>query len=188
VPAGLLQDNFTVSLPITGAPAPPGNVTPGPDGIPELNLSWTGLLAPTDFSLVALTNSPTTTLPPYSNWIRNGPSSGDLATFGPSGLQIGSAVYGGPALQPPLTGDMASVIGQPRVILLLGPATGSGATRKYPVLGFTGATVTAVGTPSAGVLNLLVQLCPVVDLCVTLGGGPSVGPGLLVYRGVSLSR
>jgi hypothetical protein len=183
-----LQDSYSVSLPGAGAAAPPGNVTPGSDGIQEATI-YPDISGSGNFGLVSLTNSNVTSTAPYTNWIRNGPSAADLATFGPAGLQgtalLPGIVFGGPALKAPLTNDMAQAIGQPRVFPIVGPPLGVSPPVTYPVVGFTGGVVVSVDTNR----NIVrAQLCPLIDLTATLGGGPSIGNTQFVYRGITLSR
>ncbi len=185
-PLGLLLDNFTVQLPIAGAALPPGNVCGGKDGVPEVTLTPAG--APLNWGLVSLRNAPVMDLPSYSTWVRSGPSAADLASFGPGGLRATplspTLMYVGPAIQPALVDDFAAVIGQPRVVVIVGPPVLLGGLR-YPALGFTGATVVAADRSAN---TITIQLCPVIDTTAVLGGGPSVGYTQFVYRGISLSR
>ena len=99
IPGVHVQDAFTVTLPIAGGSQAPGNVTAGGDGIPEAQVS-PKKTQPGDFYLVSLRNAAVTGDPPYVSWILNGPSAGDLATFGPQGLQANAlapaTMYGGP--------------------------------------------------------------------------------------------
>jgi hypothetical protein len=97
-----------------------------------------------------------------------------------------TSLYGGPAVALPLPLDLLAVIGQQRVLVIVGPPTKVGVDTKYQVLGFAGASVVSVGLLLGP--SVTVQLAPAVDATATLGGGPSTGPGQFVYRGVSLTR
>jgi Flp pilus assembly protein TadG len=186
-PPGVLQDKYTVQLRTDGGPPPPGNVSGGGDGCPEVTFFPTKD-APGNYGLVSLSSAPTSNQTVYANWILNGPSAADLASFGPGGLQATAAaprsLWGGPGLKASLATTLATTIGQPRVVLLTGPPTGAGSTLTYPVVGFTGATVVAVDKYD----GVSLQLCPIVSANATLGGGSDTGPGRFVYRGISLTR
>ncbi len=186
-PAGVLQDDYTVTAGRDGGGTPPTNVTAGPDGAVEVRI-YPDPNSPGNFGLVSLKNSKTTDDNSYVKWVQSGASATDLATFGSNGLQATSggntSVYGGPGLKTPVDTALLAAIGQSRACLVCGDPSGNGSNATYPILGFVGVTV--VNVDSDG--GVWVQLTPLIDANITLGSGPDTWPGALVYRGVSLSR
>ncbi len=181
-PAGALTDNRSAKARIDGGAAPPGNVTLGPDGIKEAPI-YPDRAAPGNFGLLSLNATGETSTGPFANWILNGPSAADLASFGSNGLQAGATIPGGPGMKSSLFDEVATQIGQPRVAVIVGPPSGNGSNVRYPVLGFTGVVIVSVEGGS-----IFVQLHPVIDPTARLGGGPDVRPGGFIYRGISVSR
>ncbi len=177
-------DAYTCKSPyVEGTPAPPANVTQGPDGVPEVSI-FTNSCDPGNFGLCSLTNGKATSQTTYDSWIRNGASSVNLATFGATGLQSPATLFGGPGLKPTLSPALQSIIGQPRTVLLISGSAGNGGNATYQVVGYLGVMVTSCDL-SSSTPYVNVQLSPVIDPSATLG---SAGAGRLVYKGISLSR
>jgi hypothetical protein len=107
-----------------------------------------------------------------SNWILNGPSPDDLATFGPQGLQATVEcplkVDAGTGWKTSLVEDFNSIIGQPRVIPLYSTVVKSGNNGVYTIVGFAGVTV--VGASGSG-RNVKIAFQPtvVIDPTATTG-------------------
>jgi Flp pilus assembly protein TadG len=182
-PGVTLQDNYTVTLPVSGV-SPPANVTSKPDGTSEATV-YPGSSTAGNFGLLSLTNSNVSSAPTYANWITAGPSAADLATFGANGIQAPLTMYGGPGLKATEQGPLSSIIGRPSVMPIYDTYTSSGANTTYHVIGFVGATVVAVDL-TGGNKNVTIQLTPVVDPTAAVGGSTATAP--FVYRGVSLTR
>jgi Flp pilus assembly protein TadG len=187
-PAGVVHDNYTVTAGRDGGSTPPANVTHGPDGAVEVQI-YPDPNSPGNFGLVSLKNSKTTDSNTFITWVLNGASPTDLATFGSNGLQVtavsNNSVDGGPGLKTPVIDNLVSTIGQSRACMVCGDPSGNGSNATYPVLGFVGVTVVSVDLVNNAVW---VQLSALIDSNITLGSGPSTRPGMLVYRGISLSR
>jgi hypothetical protein len=184
-PTGVqLQDSFTVALPTAGGPTPPANVTTGADGIMEASVFPNGT-TPGNFGLLSLHAGPESAASTYDQWITNGPTAAELATFGPSGLQAGMTLSGGGGLKASDESALLSTIGEPHVMPVFDTFAGSGSNTTYHIVGFVGATIVAADLHS-GTKYVKVQLTPVVDPTATVGSVP--GSTVLVYRGVSLTR
>jgi hypothetical protein len=183
-PSGVLSDNFTYTSRTDGGPAPPANVTAGGDGVKEIAL-FPDPIAPGNFGLLSLSNTSTTNTGPFTNWVLNGPSAADLASFGPNGLTTGAVAYGGPGMKSPVTDAFIDIIGRPSIVPIAGDPTGTGSNARFPIVGFAGAVVVSVDLKKNSVY---VQLCPVTDPTVTLGVGPNANPSVFIYQGISLSR
>ena len=83
-----------------------------------------------------------------------------------------------------LDSELASIIGQPREILVYDTCGGNGRNFSYHVIGFLGVIVVAAD----GHGNLVVQPAAVIDPSATLAPTGVTGNATLVYQGVSLSR
>jgi Flp pilus assembly protein TadG len=183
-----VQDQYTVNAPIQSNQSPPGNTLQGVgDGTNEAKVS-TNNTKNGNFGTVSLRNSQVNTVPPYDNWIRNGPTAADLGTFGPLGLQasLGSptAMFAGPALTPALQPAFQAIVGQPRTMLVY-TTLNLGVVNLYLVVGFVGVTVTEANLTAANPY-VVIQFSPTIDSTATRGGGP--GSARLVYTGITLSR
>ncbi len=183
-PAGVvLQDNYTVTLPAAGGAVPPSNVTAGGDGVSEASI-FPATTTPGNFGMLSLHSGKESSASVYDQWITSGPTAADLATFGPSGLQAGMTLSGGPGLKASEDSPLKSIIGVPHVMPVYDTYAGSGANTTYHIVSFVGATVVAVDL-KGGSKYVQIQLTPVTDPTATLGSG---GNAVLVYRGVSLTR
>src|SRR5262249_47246970 len=146
-PGGAAGDVYAVRSAIQSGQTT-GNLAKGVgDGTPEGQLSQ-NTVTPGNLGLVSLKNSQTNTVPPYDNWVRNGPSGADLGSFGPQGLQatpvLPTVMFGGPALNPALDPAFKSIVGQPRTMLVYRTTNLLGLIRLYTVVGFVGVTVVDV--------------------------------------------
>jgi hypothetical protein len=151
-PGGSVIDNFSFKPP-TASLLPPTNVTPGADLIPELQDVYPNSTAPGNFGLVSLTQPGVSDSPAYSGWIRNGPTSTELATFSATALRASPSsplsMAGGPGWKSTLVSDLQAIIGQPRTILLYSKYYDQGSGATYDVVGFAGVVVvSAQGTGS----------------------------------------
>jgi Flp pilus assembly protein TadG len=188
------QDLFTVNSPTSSGLLPPLNVLPGPDGLMESSTLPVST-APGNFGLISLRNSADGVAADYQNWVTNGPSAADLASFGTKGLQATAgtpaSMYGGLDWMSfgTLGGDLAmvSIIGQPRALVVYRTVSGTGTAASYQVVGFVGATVVAYA-PSVPVVGpvLGIQLSATIDPTAARSGAP--GSTTFIYSGVSLSR
>jgi hypothetical protein len=189
-PGVTLQDAYTVTLPLAGGTQPPGNVSAGADGVREANVSTTQTL-PGEFYLVSLRNAPVNSSPTYVSWILNGPTSADLATFGPRGLQASvlapTTMYAGPNLDASMDSALRSIVGQTRIVPVFNQYNNTLPNPTYQVIGFTAVVVVAANL-SAPTPYIVLQPTVSVDPSATLGGGSGVGTAAFVYQGVSLSR
>jgi hypothetical protein len=185
----LLQDIFRVILPITGGLLPPLNVSLSPDSVPEAQAAIL-FTSPGDFYLVSLQNAPVGNPFTYINWILNGPSAADLATFGPNGLQATATapvnMYAGPALDSLVEVALLLTIGQTRIVPVFNSYT-PGVNPTYQVIGFL--AVTVVGVNLAGLSpTITLQPTSTLDATATLGGGSGAGSAAFVYQRIALSR
>ncbi len=189
IPGVQVQDAFTVTLPIAGGSQAPGNVSAGGDGVPEAKVS-PNKTQPGDFYLVSLRNAQVTDDPTYVNWILNGPSAGDLSTFGPNGLQANAlapaTMYAGPNVDSNMDSALNSVVGQTRIVPVF-TSYQSGSVPTYQVIGFAAVVVVAVNLQGANP-TMTLQPTATIDPSATLGGGASVGVAAFVYQRISLSR
>lgn len=144
-PDNIVHDDYTASRPTSTTP-PPQNVKLGGDGIPEITDAYPNSTSPGNFGLLNLNyTNPVNSQPQFSQWILNGPSPSDIASFGPGGFQATSSapldVKGGPGLKSSLVPDFTSIIGQPRIVPLFSAYYGQGSNTYYTVVGFAGVTV-----------------------------------------------
>lgn len=189
-PGVSIHDAYTVTLPIAGGAQAPANVRAGPDGIPEAQVATTQT-QPGDFYLVSLRNAPVTGDSVYVNWILNGPSSADLGTFGPNGLQANAlapaTMYAGPNVDSAMDSALKSVVGQTRIVPVYTSYQNAGGVATYKVIGFAAVVVVAVNLQGPNP-SMTLQPTATVDPSATLGGGASVGTAAFVYQRISLSR
>jgi Flp pilus assembly protein TadG len=200
MPDGNIYDNFTVATG-SGAPAPPANVTGSetssqPDGIPEIPYLYPNGTTAGNFGLVQLydPNTNKNGTPGFRNWIANGPSPSDLASFGSKGLQLGNALNplhlkGTPGLKSTLQSDLAAIVGQRRVLPLYSTVTGNGDNADYTIVAFVGVTITSA--TGRGDANMQVTIQPIItnDPTATVGTPPLTGtPSAFVYRPLALTR
>jgi len=169
-PDGVVHDSYTAVLP-SSALLPPSNVSNGPDKIPELTDVYPDNTSPGNFGLVNLNfTNPVNNSPQFENWILNGPTPADIATFGANGFQATPSnptiVKGGPGMKSVLVSDLASIIGQSRVLPVFSAYSGEGSNTFYTIVGFVGVTVVqATGHGSGEQISF--QPMPVIDPTAT---------------------
>lgn len=142
-PDGLVHDTYTATPASSTTPAP-GNVKSGADGTPEFGDVYPNKTSPGNFGLVSL-GAPSSNTPAYDSWVLNGATSSDLAYFGPNGIQATPSapltMSGGPGMKDPVIGNLASIVGQSREILLYSSYTNNGSNSTYKIVGFAGVTI-----------------------------------------------
>lgn len=164
--SGVGSDNYTYN-PATGA------VTPGPDGILEVDLypSGSALMPPGNRGTVDIgtQNNGTSFL---VSQILNGVSAADLAPYG--GQLIFSnnnlQLAGNPGLSAAIQNALNQIYGQPRAIPIFTQVSGPGANAVYTIIKFVGVRVMNVklsGSPSQK--HCWVQPCPFTDATVIPG-------------------
>jgi len=119
VPQGITrQDDYTVNR-LTAGSAAGANVVKGSDGVAEIAIDRKNVSAK-DFAAVALQSAHVDSADTYDAWVRSGPTSGDLSTFGLSGLQATAAspttLYVRSSIPANLNSGLQTVLGQPRIM------------------------------------------------------------------------
>lgn len=178
-------DNWTYN-------AATGAVTPGPDGINELNLypgGGAGQLPPGNFGTVDVGN-PNNSTADLSRQIRYGVNEDDLAYFGGE-LVLGPdgtlALNGDTGLSAAIKDDLIAINGLPRAISLFSSVTGPGNNSVFTVVGFAGIRIMDVKlTGSMSSKRVIIQPAFVVDDAAMTG--PGSGPSYFVYKPVHLVR
>src|SRR5205814_7703300 len=146
-----------------------------------------------NFGLISLNSSGTAKTTDFTNWITNGASAADLASFGPNGLvatpSSPATLSGGTGVKGGLQTALAGCIGQPRELLVYNNCvSGNGSNATYEIVGFVGATVVAVDLGNPVSPSVSVQLMTVVDPSATTGPVTGNAVTTFVYKGISLSR
>jgi Flp pilus assembly protein TadG len=181
---GNVYDHFTATPP-SSSTQPPNNVSAGADGIPEFSNAYGSKTSPGNFGLISLQNANATSDLTYSNWIVNGPSASDLSSFGSSGLQATpsspTTMFGGPGLQTSLVSDLASIIGQARIVPLFSVYSGSGSNTQYTVVGFAGVTVVSA-TGSGNNINIVLQPSIITNANATVSSSGTATGTTHVYQ------
>jgi hypothetical protein len=167
-------------------------VTPGPDGILELNLypgSGGTQLPPGNFGTVDI-GSPNNSTADLARQIRYGVSADDLAYFGgefklgPDGTIL---LNGDTGLSAGIKDDLAAIIGQPRTIPLFSTVSGPGNNAWFTVVGFAGIRIMDVKlTGSMSSKKVIIQPAMVVDDSAL--AGPANESSYFVYQPVRLVR
>jgi hypothetical protein len=169
---GTNVDLYSASQPDNDT-SPPNNVTTGGDGVPEFINVYPNDNSPGNFGLVSI-GPPATNVGPFQSWIHNGAAPSDLSYFGTNGLQATPSnpaiCAGGPGLKSELCSDLASIVGQPRIVPLFSSYSGSGSDATYTIVGFAGITIVAA-TGSGSGIQVTVQPMAVTDLTATTGSG-----------------
>ena len=160
-----------------------GVVSSGGDGIPECKLfpltngGGGGGIQPGNFGTINIgaSNNSTAAL---SRQILNGPNADDLSYYNNGVLQLDPTtntlnVNGDTGISAGAKDELASIIGQPRVIPLYSSVTGNGNNANYTIVGFAGIVITEVVlTGSLSSKHITIQPCYVID-ANALGGGAS---------------
>jgi Flp pilus assembly protein TadG len=184
--AGGGPDNFARD-PTTGA------VTAGSDGIPECQLyPLANSTSGGNFGTVNIGTSPVT-MAILTNQIQYGPSSSDLSGYPGGVLQLDPTsgllyLNGDTGVSTGVKGQLASIIGQPRVMPLYQSVSGSGDSTQYTIVGFAGVTITEVVlTGSLSNQHLTIQPCFCIDQNAVTGT-PASTPSWFVYNPLALTR
>jgi Flp pilus assembly protein TadG len=164
--AGIGTDNYTYN-PSTGT------VTPGPDGILEVDLypSGSNLMPPGNRGTVDIgtTNNGTSDL---VRQILYGLSASDLAPYGGQLIftNVPLQLDGNPGLSAALQNSLNQIIGQPRAIPIFSQVSGPGANAVYTIVKFVGVRVLNAklsGSPSQK--HVTIQPAPYTDATVIPG-------------------
>lgn len=186
---GSCTDNYTASTVMPDSPVqPPANVSCGGDGIPELVGAYPDKTAPGNFGLVNLSASGGCNAD-IANWILNGASPTDLASFGPQGLQAApdapATLNGNTGLTSSNVADFAAIIGQPRIVPLYASYGGNGANASYSIVGFAGVTVVCATGHGANISIIFQPALTVDSTAVSTPSATTVGD--FVYPRVPLA-
>jgi hypothetical protein len=199
-PPGVVQgngpDTFTRD-PQTGA------VTAGSDGIHECKLyplsngsngnGNNGGLPPGNFGTVDI-GAPNNSTADISRQILYGPNATDMAYFPNSTPQLDTTksppsliLQGDTGVSAGFKDELASIIGQPRIIPLYLSVSGNGNNSRYTIVAFAGITITEVVlTGSLKDKHLTIQPCFVID--GTAKAGSQSYTSTFIYRPLSLTR
>ncbi len=183
--AGSAGDNYSYD-PDTGT------VTPGSDGIPELNLYPGGgasQLPPGNFGTVDI-GSPNNSAQDLSRQIRYGVSEEDLAYFGGE-LRLGPdgtlLLNGDTGLSAGIKDDLEAIKGKGRAIPLFSQVAGPGNNSMFTIIGFAGIRIMNVKlTGAANKKQVIIQPAYVIDDSVITEA--TSGPSFFVYQPVRLCR
>lgn len=179
------EDNYTYD-PVTKT------VSPGPDGIYELNLypgAGTGQLTPGNFGTVDI-GSPNNSTADITRQIRYGVNQADLAYLGGElrfDAQGTIQLNGDTGLSAAVKDDLEAIKGQPRAIPLFTTVSGPGNNAMYTVVKFAGIRIMNVKlTGSMKTKQVIIQPCVCVDDAVITDGGRE--PSYYVYYPPALVR
>jgi hypothetical protein len=157
-----------------------GTVTNGSDGIPECKLfplsngnggdGGSGSLPPGNFGTVDI-GAPNNSTADIARQIVYGPNASDLSYFPNSTVQLDTSLSppsmileGDTGVSAGVKDELASIIGQPRVIPLYSSVTGNGNNARYTIVGFAGCTITEVVlTGSLADKHITIQPCFCID-------------------------
>lgn len=165
-----------------------GQVTPGPDGILELNLypgSGAGQLAPGNFGTVDIGSNNNSTAD-LSRQILYGVNESDMAFHG-GALTIPTTLNGDTGLSAGIKDELAAIKGKARAIPLFSTVSGPGNNAMYSITGFAGIRIMNVKlTGPMSKKEVIIQPAFVVDDSAMTG--PGSGTSYFVYQPVGLSR
>jgi Flp pilus assembly protein TadG len=166
-----------------------GAVTTGSDGIKEVNLYPQGTGSPGNRGTVDIGSSNNSTAD-ISRQITSGISASDLSYMGGK-IQFDSNgklyLNGDTGISAAVKDDLASIIGEPRVIPIFSAVNGPGNNASYTIVKFVGVRITYVKL-TGSMSNKQVIIQPAV--CKIKGGIPSTGATMttFVYSPVWLVR
>jgi Flp pilus assembly protein TadG len=179
-----------------------GIVTSGSDGIPECKLyplsngngsgNGSGGLPPGNFGTVDI-GAPNNSTADLSRQILYGPNASDLSYFTNNTIQLDPtaqtlSLQGDTGISAGMKDELASIIGQPRIIPLYSSVSGPGNNAVYTIVAFAGVVVTeAVLTGSLSSKHITIQPCFVIDPNA-IGGGASSSTSYFVVRPLGLIR
>jgi hypothetical protein len=169
-----------------------GQVTAGPDGIPELNLypgAGDNQLPPGNFGTVDI-GSNNNSSDDLSRQIREGISAADLAFHGGE-LKLGPGgtldLNGDTGLSAAIKDDLQFIKGQPRAIPLFSSVSGPGNNSVFTITGFAGIRVMNVKlTGKMNKKEVIIQPAFLVDDAVITA--PGSGSSYFVYEPVRITR
>ncbi len=170
-----------------------GTVSPGSDGIEELNIypgsAAAGQLPPGNFGTVDIGPSNNSTAD-LSDQIVNGVSEDDLAVFGGE-LRFGPdgtlTLNGDTGLSAGIKDDLTAIIGQPRAIPLFTTVAGPGNNANFTIVGWAGMRILYVKlTGSMSGKKVIVQPAMLIDDSAI--AEDATGTSYNVYRPVEIVR
>jgi Flp pilus assembly protein TadG len=164
-------------------------LTPGSDGHVEVNLFPQGTGSPGNRGTVDIGPSNNSTAD-IARQIVHGISPSDMAAIGGK-LEFDASgklyLNGDTGISAGVKDELASIIGQPRVIPIFSAVTGNGNNAQYTIVKWQGIRIVNVNlTGSMSQKNVMIQVCPVV----TKGAIQSVtvGASSYVYSPVALVK
>lgn len=179
-----------------------GIVSNGSDGIPECKLyplsngngggNGSSGLPPGNFGTVDI-GAPNNSTADLSRQILYGPNANDLSYFPNNTVQLDPTtktltLQGDTGISAGMKDELASIIGQPRIIPLYSSVSGPGNNAVYTIVGFAGIVVTdAVLTGSLSSKHITIQPCFVIDPNA-IGGDSSSSTSYFVVRPLGLIR
>jgi hypothetical protein len=165
-------------------------VSPGSDGVKEVNLYPSGSNSPGNFGTVDI-GSPNNSTCDLSRQIRNGISHQDMEHMGGS-LQFNDqgtlTLEGDTGISAGMKDDLASIIGKPRIIPIYRSVSGNGNNARYTIVKFGGIRILDVDLTGSKKTSKHVTIQPAK--VVTKGGISSTVSGRTkdIYTGVWLVR
>lgn len=161
-----------------------GAATPGSDGVPELSifpLHPDETLPAGNRGTINIGN-PNNSTADLSRQISDGVNSGDLAYHGGSiDFSGGPIVFSGdPGLSAAIKDELASIIGEPRALVLFTEVSGNGANAAYTCVRFVGVRVMYVKlTGPMSLKRVIIQPAAIFDSHVIAGPTDTTVPGTL---------
>jgi Flp pilus assembly protein TadG len=131
-------------------------------------------VTPGNFGTIDI-GSPNNSTADLARQILNGPNAADFAQMPSNMIQLGSdgtlLLNGDTGISAGVKDELASIIGQPRIIPLYDEVTGNGNNAKFRIVKWVGCTIVDVKlTGSLSSKFVKIQPCVVVD-CNAVGGG-----------------
>ncbi len=166
-PDDIVYDDFSADTPLSSKNTPSNNVRSERDSIPEFEVKGP------DWICIGPDASDTNTL---RNWIDNGASPADLASFGAQGMQSATSSPRVPGAKSTVTKNLQAAIGQYRVIPIHSFCDGE----NYQLAGFAGVVIVdASGNGS----NLRVRFQPATirTPTATISGESWSGTNSFIY-------
>ncbi|MGZ0166964.1 MAG: TadE/TadG family type IV pilus assembly protein [Planctomycetales bacterium] len=161
-----------------------GQVSPGPDGVPELKIfpSLPDETLPSGNRGTINIGNPNNSTADLSRQISNGVNSGDFAYHGGSiDFSGGPIVFSGdPGLSAAIKDEVEGIIGEPKALVLYTEVSGNGANSAYTCVRFAGARIMDVKlTGPMSLKRVIVQPAAVFDSHVIAGPTDTTVPGTL---------
>jgi Flp pilus assembly protein TadG len=160
----------------TTGKSPDGNIYPGPDGLPELQVYPFATNTPGSSGLLDV-GLPQNNAPAFRTWIDDRETPNDIQYLidnhlVPVSLSAPKNWKCGPGLKSTLLTDFQSVIGEPNLIPLFTPASplpnyaaasGNGQNATYAIVGFAGVAVSDANGHGNANMNIWIQPMATVD-------------------------